>query len=195
VQPPPTGGRLRARLPRRGHRGYRTRAIPPHYTNLLPGIADRAFIDIDSLLRPVFGKGKQGASFGHTKIASKQVLRKGLSPLATTISTTGAAPVVGGIRLRAGKASSGRGAATMVREAIGTARDLGATGTILTRGDSAFGTAAVVNACIKEGVQFSVVLSKNPAVARAIAAIGQDAWTPGPRCITRAPSLTRTPGR
>jgi hypothetical protein len=28
-------------------------------TDLLPGIADRAFIDIDSLLRPVFGHAKQ----------------------------------------------------------------------------------------------------------------------------------------
>ena len=56
-------------------------------TDLLPGIAERAFIDIDSLLRPVFGHAKQGASYGHTKIAGKQVLRKGLSPLATTIST------------------------------------------------------------------------------------------------------------
>ena len=47
----------------------------------------RAFIDIDSLLRPVYGHAKQGASYGHTKIAGKQVLRKGLSPLVTTIST------------------------------------------------------------------------------------------------------------
>ena len=33
-------------------------------TGLLPGIEARAVIDIDSLLRPVFGHGKQGASFG-----------------------------------------------------------------------------------------------------------------------------------
>ena len=45
------------------------------------------FIDIDSLLRPVYGHAKQGASYGHTKIAGKQVLRKGLCRLATTIST------------------------------------------------------------------------------------------------------------
>ena len=51
------------------------------HTGLLPGIEQQAFIDIDSLLRPVFGHAKQGASFGHTKIAGKQVLRKGLSPL------------------------------------------------------------------------------------------------------------------
>ena len=41
---------------------------------------------------------KQGANFGHTKIAGKQVLRRGLSPLAITISTETAAPVVAGIR-------------------------------------------------------------------------------------------------
>ena len=85
----------------------------------------------------MFGHAKQGASFGHTKIAGRQVLRKGLSPLATTISTNEGAPVVAGIRLRAGRAGSGKGAASMVREAIGTARAAGATGQILVRGDSA----------------------------------------------------------
>jgi hypothetical protein len=148
------------------------------HSGLLPGIEARAFIDIDSLLRPVFGHAKQGASFGHTKIAGRQVLRKGLSPLATTISTAGGAPVVAEIRLRAGKASSGRGAASMVREAIGTARAAGASGEILVRGDSAYGTSAVVGACVKAGVRFSVVLTKNQAVNRAIGAIGEGAWTP-----------------
>jgi hypothetical protein len=148
------------------------------HSGLLPGIEERAFIDIDSLLRPVYGHAKQGASFGHTKIAGRQVLRKGLSPLATTISTDQGAPVLAGIRLRAGKAGSGKGAASMVREAIATARAAGATGAILVRGDSAYGNSAVVGACLKAGVQFSFVLTKNPAVNRAIATITEDAWTP-----------------
>jgi hypothetical protein len=38
-------------------------------TPVLAGIGERAFIDIDSLRRPVYGHAKQGASFGHTKIA------------------------------------------------------------------------------------------------------------------------------
>ena len=76
--------------------------------NLLPGAQARAFIDIDSLVRPVYGHAKQGASYGHTKIAGKQVLRKGLSPLVTTISTDTAPPLVTGIRLRAGKTNSGK---------------------------------------------------------------------------------------
>jgi Transposase DDE domain group 1 len=147
-------------------------------TDLLPGIEERACIDIDSLLRPVYGHAKQGASFGHTKISGKQVLRRGLSPLATTISTGRAAPVVAGIRLRAGKAGSGRGADSMVTEAIGVARAAGAIGDILVRGDSAFGVGPVVTACLRGGVQFSVVLTKNTAVTRAIETIPEDAWRP-----------------
>jgi hypothetical protein len=147
-------------------------------TGLLAGIADRVFIDIDSLLRPVYGHQKQGASYGHTKIAGKQILRKGLSPLATTLSTERGAPVVAGIRLRAGRAGSGKGAASMVAEAIRLARAAGATGEVLVRGDSAYGNSAVANACLKAGARFSVVLAKNPAVARAITSIADDAWTP-----------------
>ncbi len=155
-------------------------------TGLLPGIAERALIDIDSLLRPVYGHAKQGASYGHAKVAGRQVLRKGLSPLATTISTEQGAPVLAGIRLRAGKAGSGKGAASMVTEAIGLARAAGATGAILLRGDCAYGNSAVVGACRTAGVRFSVVQAKNPAVTAAIATIAEDAWTavhyPGAVC-------------
>jgi hypothetical protein len=146
------------------------------HSGLLPGIEDRAFIDIDSLLRPVYGHQKQGASYGHTKIAGKQVLRKGLSPLATTISTEQGAPIVAGIRLRAGKTGSGKGAASMVTEAIRTARVAGAVGQILVRGDSAYGNSVIVYACRTAGARFSVVLAKDPAVSRAIASIPDHAW-------------------
>ena len=147
-------------------------------TGLLPGISQRVFVDIDSLLRPTFGHAKQGASYGHTKIAGKQVLRKGLSPLATTLSTASGAPVIAGIRLRAGRAGSGKGAASMVTEAIGLARTAGATGDILVRGDSAYGHSTVTRACLRAGARFSVVLVKNPTVTTAIADIPDDAWTP-----------------
>ncbi len=148
-------------------------------TGLLAGAEQRVFVDIDSLLRPVYGYHKQGASFGHTKIAGRQVLRKGLSPLATTISTPSAAPVVAGIRLRAGKAGSGRGAASMVREAISTARRAcPAIGGILVRGDSAYGSHRVAAAAIDAGAGFSLVLATNAPIRRAIAGIADDAWTP-----------------
>ena len=79
---------------------------------LLPGAEERVFIDIDSLLRPVYGHHKQGASFGHAKIASRALLRLGLSPQITTISTTQAPPVIAEARLRSGRAGSGRAAAS-----------------------------------------------------------------------------------
>ncbi len=146
--------------------------------DLLPGADVRCFVDIDSLLRPVYGHQKQGASYGHTKIAGKQVLRKGLSPLAATISTDLAAPVIAGMRLRAGKTGSGKGASSMVTAAIGTARAAGATGQIMVRGDSAYGNRKVVRAALRAGAQFSLVMIRNTAIRAAIAAIAEDAWTP-----------------
>ncbi len=146
--------------------------------DLLPGSGVRAFVDIDSLVRPVYGHAKQGASYGHTKIAGKQVLRKGLSPLVTTLSTDTAAPVVTGIRLRAGKSNSGKGAARMVAQAITTARAAGVTGLIIVRGDSAYGSRAVIRTCRRYSAVFSLVLTRNAAVQRAIDSIDDDAWTP-----------------
>ncbi len=146
--------------------------------DLLSGAEKRVFLDVDSLLRPVYGHAKQGASYGHTKIAGKQVLRKGLSPLVTTISTAESAPVIAGMRLRAGRAGSGKGAGRMITQAIRTARAAGATGPILVRGDSAYGSRAVVSACRRHGAEFSLVMNRNKAVQRAIAAISEDAWTP-----------------
>jgi hypothetical protein len=146
--------------------------------DLLAGADQEVFIDIDSLLRPVYGHAKQGASYGHTKIAGKQILRKGLSPLTTTISTAGSAPVIAGMRLRAGRANSGKGAGRMVAQTIATARATGATGQILVRGDSAYGNRAVVAACVRHGAHFSLVMTRNTAIERAIAAIDDHAWTP-----------------
>ena len=145
---------------------------------LLPGAEGRAFVDIDSLLRPVYGHAKQGASYGHTKIAGKQILRKGLSPLVTTISTAHSAPVIAGARLRAGKTNSGKGAARMIAQAVATARASGVTGQILVRADSAYGNSTVVNACRRAGARFSLVLTKTRAVAAAIASIPENAWIP-----------------
>jgi hypothetical protein len=148
-------------------------------TPVLAGIGERAFIDIDSLLRPVYGKAKQGASFGHTKIAGKNILRRGLSPLAVTISTLTAAPVLAGVRLRAGRAGSSKGAASMITEAINTAIEAGAEpGTILVRGDSAFCAGKVIAAVVKAGARFSFAIARNSAVDAAINSIPDDVFVP-----------------
>jgi len=148
-------------------------------TPVLAGITDRAYIDIDSLLRPVYGKAKQGASFGHTKIAGKSILRRGMSPLAVTISTDTAAPVLAGVRLRAGRAGSSRGATSMITEAINTAVEAGAQPeSILVRGDSAFCGGKIIAAVVKAGARFSFAVARNPAVNAAIASIPDEAFVP-----------------
>jgi hypothetical protein len=148
-------------------------------TTVLDGITRRCLIDIDSLLRPVYGHAKQGASYGHTKIAGKPILRKGLSPLAVTLSTPTAAPVLAAVRLRAGRAGSAKGAASMLTEAINTAQQAGArAGDILVRGDSAFCNSKIVAAVAATGATFSFTIATNPAVAAAIASIPDEQYTP-----------------
>ena len=136
------------------------------------------FVDIDSLLRPVYGHQKQGAWFGHAKIAGRALLRKGLSPLITTLSRPRAAPVIAEAWLRGGKTGSGRGAARQLKQAITTARAIDPDATLMARGDSAFGTKKVIGACLDEQVEFSLTLSRNRRVTKAIEAIDDDAFTP-----------------
>ena len=76
---------------------------------------------------------------------AKQVLRKGLSPLAATINTDTAAPVIAGMRLRVGRSARAR-ASPDGRPSRGHRPRRGVTGQILVRGASAYGTRTVVPA-------------------------------------------------
>ncbi|MGI5243378.1 IS1380 family transposase [Dactylosporangium sp. CA-139066] len=147
-------------------------------TPLLPGAGRQAYVDVDSLLRRVYGHAKQGAGFGHAKVGGYNVRLRGLSPLVATISTATAAPVIAATRLRGGNAGSARGAASLVTQAVRTARACGATGRILVRADSAFGSGPVATACRNAGANFSLTLQSNPKLRAAIASIDETAWTP-----------------
>jgi hypothetical protein len=46
-------------------------------TPLLPGADVLAFLDTDSMQKRVYGRQKQGAAFGHTKIGGKSLLVRG----------------------------------------------------------------------------------------------------------------------
>jgi hypothetical protein len=144
---------------------------------LLPGADVVAFVDIDSTQKRVYGHKKQGARFGHTKIAGKSVLVRGLNALIAAISTPLAAPVAAATRLRGGNAPSSRGAASLAAQAVGTARACGAAGTIVVRMDSAYYAAAVIAAIRRNGARFSVTAPVTAAIRTAIAAIPEDAWT------------------
>ena len=145
---------------------------------LLPGAETLAFIDVDATQKRVYGYRKQGARFGHTKIQGKSLLVRGLNALAGVISTPLSAPVIGAVRLRGGNAASSRGAASLVKEVIGTARACGCAGLLIVRLDSGYYSAAVISAARSAGARFSVTVPANSSVRAAIAAIGEDAWTP-----------------
>ena len=103
---------------------------------------------------------------------------RGLNVLASTLPTPLAAPLVTGTRLRGGTANCTRGAASFLREQIGTAREAGATGQLIARMDSSYYNGPVITACRASGARFSVTMRMDPKVRRHIAAIAEDAWTP-----------------
>lgn len=146
-------------------------------TTLLPGGDTLAFIDVDSTQKRVYGPGKQGAAFGHTKIASKSLTVRGLNALAATVCTPIAAPVITTASLRGGNAGSARGAARLVAESINTTRAAGVSGLLLVRADAAFYNGAFVSACRGNGAHFSVTARMDPKIRRAIASIDENAWT------------------
>ena len=144
-----------------------------------------AFVDIDPTHVRVYGRQKIGAEYGRLKGI------RTLHPILSTISTEGAAPVIGPVRLRRGKSADVRGAASFVTEAIGTAREAGCTGTIIVRADSKFYSGKVVSAIRRQGAQYSIATGMNPGIRKAVTVSMR---TPGPRSPTRTRSRTRTPG-
>jgi hypothetical protein len=144
---------------------------------ILAGADVLTFVDIDSMLRRVYGKRKQGIGFGHAKVGGYNVYLRGYNPLVATLSTPLSAPVIAATRLRSGNAGSARGAATMIAEAITTARSCGATGEIVVRADSAFYAKTVISACRRRGVRFSVTTRIDAKIRAACDGIGDDQWT------------------
>jgi len=143
---------------------------------LLPGAGQVTYLDLDDTMRETHGYAKQGVGYGYNKV-------KGLNALLATISTPVAAPLIAASRLRKGAVNSARGAGKLVTEALTTARACGAggpdrSGLVLARADSAFYCHDVVAAARRGGARFSITARMNPAVKRAVASIGQDAWSP-----------------
>ncbi len=138
---------------------------------LLPGADELAYVDIDDTVKPTYGYAKEGAGHGYSGI-------KGLNALRGIVSTPGSAPVITGARLRRGQTNSAKGAHRFVADTLVTAKACGATGTLITRMDSAFYQADVVAAVLRHKAHFSITARLLPPVRRAIDAIPTDGWTP-----------------
>ena len=145
-------------------------------TPILAGADVLTFVDIDSMLRRVYGKQKQGIGFGHAKVGGYNVWLRGYNPLIATLSTPLSTPVIAATRLRSGNAGSARGAANMIAEAITTARACGASGEIVVRADSAFYAKTVITGCRRRGVRFSVTTRIDAKIRAACDSIGDDEW-------------------
>jgi hypothetical protein len=143
---------------------------------VLAGADVLTFVDIDSMLRRVYGKQKQGIGFGHAKVGGYDVWLRGYHPLIATLCTPLSAPVIAATRLRAGNAGSARGAASMIAEAITTARACGATGEIVVRADSAFYARTVITGCRRRNVRFSLTCRIDAKIRAACESIGEDEW-------------------
>src|SRR4029077_12544469 len=80
-------------------------------TPLLAGIDGPVMVDLDDTIIEVHGYAKQGSGYGYSGI-------RGLNALIATVTTTGAAPVIVGQRLRKGACGSPRGAARMIGDTL-----------------------------------------------------------------------------
>src|SRR3954469_9017265 len=128
-------------------------------------------LDLDDTVVEVHGYAKQGAAFGYSGV-------RGLNAVLATVSTDQVAPVIAAQRLRKGSAGSARGAARLATDAlalIGRTHLVGRA--VLLRADSAFYSHALVAAVLTAGADVSITVRMDPAVKRAIAGIGEDAWT------------------
>jgi hypothetical protein len=144
--------------------------------SLLEGADVLTFVDIDSMLRRVYGKQKQGIGFGHAKVGGYNVWLRGYNPLIATVCTPLSAPVIAATRLRSGNAGSARGAASQISEAISTARACGVSGEIVVRADSAFYTKTVITTCRRRDVRFSVTTRIDAKIRTTCDSIPHEQW-------------------
>jgi len=126
--------------------------------------------DLGSSIVPVYGRAKQGAAFGYTKV-------RGYHPQFATCAQSG---MVLFSRLRGGAAGSARGAKSFLTETVSRPRNAGASGQLTVRADSAFFSKAGLGTAVKFDVRFSVTARQDNKIRAAIEAIEESAWAPIP---------------
>ena len=139
-------------------------------------------IDLDSTICEVYGRAKQGAAFGYTKV-------RGYHPQLATCAQTGQVVFS---RLRGGAAGAARGAKSFLTETVSRVRHAGATGPLAMRADSAFDSRAVLSTARTLDVRFSITVRQDRKIRAAIEAIPETAWVPIPYWLStpRCPAPT-----
>ena len=140
-------------------------------------------IDLDSTLCETYGLCKEGARHhGYTG-------QRGYHPILAVAAGTGDVLMA---RLREGRANTARGAAHFLRETVGRVRHAGATGPLTMRADSGFYTHAIVAACRKMKVRFSITVRQHQGLRNLIEAIPEGDWTPIPYWMEDAAAVAET---
>lgn len=123
-------------------------------------------IDLDSTITEVHGKAKGGAAYGYTR-------QLGYHPLLATRAGTGEVLFS---RLRKGSAGSGRGVVRFVDELVAVVARAGATGAMTVRADAGFWSWKLIDRLNAHGIAWSITVTRQPSVRKAIEAIPDDAW-------------------
>ena len=95
-------------------------------------------------------------------------------------------------RLREGRANTARGAAHFLRETVSRVRYAGGSGQLTMRADSGFYAHALVAACRRMDVRFSITIRQHKSLHNLIEAIPEDAWTPIPYWMDGAADVAET---
>jgi hypothetical protein len=132
--------------------------------------------DLDSTIVRVYGRGKQGADYGYTKV-------RGYHPQLATLAETGQVIFS---RMRGGKASAAGKAKSFLTETVSRLRHAGATGQLTFRADSAFYSRAVISTARAHRVRFSITARQNRKIRAVIQAIPEHAWRPIPYWLSTA---------
>ena len=95
-------------------------------------------------------------------------------------------------RLRQGRANTARGADHFLRERVGRVRYAGATGPLTVQADSSFYTHAIVAACRKMDVRYSITVRQHAGLRNLVEAIPEADWTPIPYWMEGAADVAET---
>ena len=94
--------------------------------------------------------------------------------------------------LREGRANTVRGAAHFLRETVGRVRYGGASGQLTVRADSGCYAHAILTACRKMKVRFSITVRQHQSLRNLIEAIPEQDWTPIPYWMDGAAGVAET---
>ena len=128
--------------------------------------ARQVTIDVDSTVREVHGGAKGGAAYGRTGVL-------GCHPLVAVRDDTGEI-----VHSRMRKGSSQRGHVSFAADTIARMGRLAPQAQLTLRADAGFFSWDLIDKLDALDVRFLVAVAANPAVDRAIAAIGDAEWTP-----------------